>query len=585
MPDARGEEVAVVQVVVEATEEGDQLVIHDVVAVLDDRGRIHHNTIDAEQVGRKAGLLEKRVLGVRSAVRVAGRQIDIAGHRNDRGRIVQIALSDQARLVPVRETQQALTLADLRREVVGDERLGVGLSQIVPEIDVGREALQEWEVVRALQVADAAPGGALAQGPVQAPHGVARRRAGRRPVPVPSRVGRIEYRLRRRHRDGVAEHIAGLELLGRAGPAHVGLDNQVVVQEELLVTHAQGEPLRRAAPDDAVLVEIAHREPVVAALPHPGDDHVVLLAEAAAIDEVEPVGIRVAQAGASRRRLRVHRRPELTRVEHAREPGDRRGRHARADLDLRSVLPGLLGGYEHDAVGGVRPVDRRGRGVLQHRDALDVVGIEEVQGVTAEGVPARRERAGDRHSIDHVQRVAARVDRGCAANPNPETTTGFVVVHDLHARHLALDERLRGDNATGMELRRRNLRDGAGDVPRALRSVTGDHDFRQADGLSVQRQVDDDRVAARDRDGLGRRGVADDPRPQRLRARGHAGDQVATVGLGLRGPAPDRDGDRGDRLLRRVVGDASADCARGLLRAELGRTHQATGERENGMTT
>ena len=323
MPDARGEEVAVVQIVVEATEEGDQLVIHDVVAVLDDRVRPDGNAVDAEQVAGKAGLLEKRALGVRGAVRVARGQIDIAGHREDRSRIVQVPLAYQARLVPVRETQEALALPDLRGEVVRDERLGVGLSQIVPEIDVGREAPQEREVVSALHVADAAPGGALAHGPVQTRHRVARRRPRRRPVPIAGLVGRVVDRLRRRHRDGVAEHVAGLEPLGRAGPAHVGLDVEVVVQQELFVAHAQGEPLRRAAPDDAILVEIAHREPVVAALSHTGDDHVVLLAEAAAIDEVEPVGVRVAQAGAFRRRLRRHRRPELTGVEHRGEPGDR----------------------------------------------------------------------------------------------------------------------------------------------------------------------------------------------------------------------------------------------------------------------
>src|SRR5439155_27247216 len=129
--------------------------------------------------------------------------------------------------------------------------------------------------------------------------------------------------------------------------------------------------------------------------------------------------------------------------------------------------PFPLRGNEHDAVRGVRPVDRGGGSVPQHRHALDVVWAEEIEGVATGGEPATLAGA-EWHADDDVDGLAAGIHRGGAADPDRQAAARVIVVHDLHACHLALDEQLWADDAAGVELRVGHCRHGAGDIPNAL---------------------------------------------------------------------------------------------------------------------
>jgi hypothetical protein len=129
------------------------------------------------------------------------------------------------------------------------------------------------------------------------------------------------------------------------------------------------------------------------------------------------------------------------------------GTRAAAVLDVRCARPPAFGRDEHDAVRGVRPVDRgRGR-VFQHRDAGDVVRVQEVQGIAAGGDPpalaaAQSAEAGERraadqwHAVEDVERLARRIHRRRTANADREATSRLVIVHDLDASDFVLDELL-----------------------------------------------------------------------------------------------------------------------------------------------
>src|SRR5436309_14346223 len=190
--------------------------------------------------------------------------------------------------------------------------------------------------------------------------------------------------------------------------------------------------------------------------------------------------------------------PELRRVEHRGKAGDRRSGRAAAVLDLRPAPP-RLGRDQDDAVGGVRPIDRRSRRVFEDRDARDVRGVQEVESVApGRGVecvtPHGNAATGAgtyRHAVDDVERLAAGVDRCRAANPDRETATRLVVVHELDAGDLVLDELLRADDTAGIELLLRDLSHGAGDVAGPLLPVAGHHNFRQAYRLGGKADVED----------------------------------------------------------------------------------------------
>ena len=178
----------------------------------------------------------------------------------------------------------------------------------------------------------------------------------------------------------------------------------------------------------------------------------MVLADSRAVNLGEPIRVGALQLSDVLRRVLLDGRRELRRVQHGGKPGHLRRRHAARVLDLRRPRPAGFRLDDHDAVGSVCPIDRRSLAAFEHRDALDVVRVQEVEGVA----PAGREPAAgaDRQAVDHIERIAARVDRGRAANPDGHAAARLVVVDHLHSGNLALDELLGADDAAGIELLR-----------------------------------------------------------------------------------------------------------------------------------
>ena len=157
--------------------------------------------------------------------------------------------------------------------------------------------------------------------------------------------------------------------------------------------------------------------------------------------------------------------------------GKLRDAEAVVDLDLRFALAALLGGDQHDAVGGARAVDRGRSGVLQHLDRLDVREVERRQRthVLAERIERRRV-VRQRNAVDHVKRLVAGAERRRTADAHllgraEVTRTG----RDRHAGDAALKEFRGRHHAAHVLLGGLELADGVGHQAAALRAVT-DHD-------------------------------------------------------------------------------------------------------------
>lgn len=184
--------------------------------------------------------------------------------------------------------------------------------------------------------------------------------------------------------------------------------------------------------DDAFLIIVAAREIVFGLRVATRERHVEIMRLAEAGDQVEPIGI-------GQIPVRILYMPDIPRtvdrepvleivvvdalVEHldvllrtdilaASRIGELRDAESVVDLDLRLALAALLGGDQHNAVGGARTVDGGRRGVLQHLDRLDVGQVEHRQRTHA--LAERIERSGvvgQRNAVDHIERFVARAER------------------------------------------------------------------------------------------------------------------------------------------------------------------------------
>ena len=109
----------------------------------------------------------------------------------------------------------------------------------------------------------------------------------------------------------------------------------------------------------------------------------------------------------------------------------------------------LFGRNEDHAVGGLAAVQGGGRGTLEDRDALDILGIEIRDAVAAVAVPGIGHTAYGRvgllggriengHTVDHIERLVVAGDRPHAADAylGRSARTRRVLVH-LHAGRLA----------------------------------------------------------------------------------------------------------------------------------------------------
>ena len=135
---------------------------------------------------------------------------------------------------------------------------------------------------------------------------------------------------------------------------------------------------------------------------------------------------------------------------------ERRQAEGGLERKVRSERHGLLfagialfGRNEDHAVGGLTAVQGGGRGTLEDRDALDILGIEVRDAVAAVAVPCIGHTAYGRigllggriengHTVDHIERLVVAGDRPHAADAylGRSARTRRVLVH-LHAGRLA----------------------------------------------------------------------------------------------------------------------------------------------------
>ena len=332
--------------------------------------------------------------------------------------------------------------------------------------------------------------------------------------------------------------------------------------------------------DDALLVVVAARKVVfglgvaarkrqveVVRLPEPGD-------------QVEPVGVGHVSVGIADG-LDISRAVDreavlavvvvdalvedldvLLRTDVFAAPGVGKLRDAEAvvDLDLRFALAALLGGDQHDAVGGARAVDRGRSGVLQHLDRLDVREVERRQRthVLAERIERRRV-VRQRNAVDHVKRLVAGAERRRTADAHllgraEVTRTG----RDRHAGDAALKEFRGRHHAAHVLLGGLELADGVGHQAAALRAVT-DHDHLVESHVVVFEPdlIEPCRIVHRNLPGL-QAEVGDDQADIRARPDPY-GERAVEVGGGADRRAVDDHRGAGDRIPGAVFHDALHD--------------------------
>lgn len=182
------------------------------------------------------------------------------------------------------------------------------------------------------------------------------------------------------------------------------------------------------------------------------------------------------------------------------------------------ALLGSLGRQQDDAEGSAGAVDGRRRGVLQHGDRLDVVGVD-------------RRHVG-LHAVDQHEGRTAGTDRVLGAADADRGRTVGLAVGEGHrqSRNGALERTGDAHRRTGALLKRlgREGLDGTDDVAAFLDAVADDHDLLEAGVVLLERDVDTGLVA----DGPGLGFVTDVAECQGFVLRSL--DRVETVGVGRR---------------------------------------------------
>ena len=159
--------------------------------------------------------------------------------------------------------------------------------------------------------------------------------------------------------------------------------------------------------------------------------------------------------------------------------GSDRHRTVVADLDTLSYLT-LLGSDEDDTIAASATIDSRCTRVLENRERLYVVRIDQRKGIghTLVGIVVHD------HTINDDERVVACIERRAATYANLRTsarlTTGSI---DHHACHLALKHLLRRGYDAMVLLVRAECHDTTRHVILANRTVTDDHSLLKKLGI------------------------------------------------------------------------------------------------------
>ena len=247
--------------------------------------------------------------------------------------------------------------------------------------------------------------------------------------------------------DGAAAAARALHAEGRVvGVTQVQADVQPVGD---LLVHFQGDvaALGPGVQLHTVVLVPVHRQEHLGAGVAAGDGQVVAVGEGAVVDllldvvlldvlvavdvaegaDAVELGERVGGVGlVVRVRVRPHIIEVVVRAEGLQVLGRGVELGVAAVADPHLAFLGALRGHEDDAVGAARTVDRGGGGVLQHVDALDLVGRDVGQGA--------------RDAVDQDERVIALRDGAATAHADVHLRARTAVLRDdVHARELALD--------------------------------------------------------------------------------------------------------------------------------------------------
>ncbi len=248
----------------------------------------------------------------------------------------------------------------------------------------------------------------------------------------------------------------------------------MVVEETGIEHHIARPALGVVVAHDAVLIEIADRYAEGQEACLTADAQVVVGAISVVVDLVVPVGIVIAEecalgVGA----LGGDGIDKLVAAHHVHHAGARLQAVGRREGHLRFAAATLLGRDDDDAVRGARTIYSRRRGILEHRHALDVVGVDQTEEIA--GI-ARDATALQWYAVEHDQRVVAGIERGTATDADGGTGCGRSAVgHDLHTGDLTVDQLFgRGDQAL-VKVLRLDRRDRSREVAAACGTVTDDH--------------------------------------------------------------------------------------------------------------
>ena len=258
---------------------------------------------------------------------------------------------------------------------------------------------------------------------------------------------------------------------------------------------AHREALLHVTLDGRTVLEVGARQVVLRLVGAAVDGHITLEGRTRVVEHVEPVGIGrrilvqlviligeglgvepgigVGLAGQLHKLLGV----EHLRRRRAVDVGNAI-LHAHRHVGL--TLAPLLRRDEYHAIAAVGTIDRGGGGILQHGDALDIVGVQKRQRtdrVVLSGHEVGRAASEHRHSVDHPQRFAAGRQRALAAHAHIKARTrvvGRVAVDvDLHTRHQSVEHRVETPLRQVLELLRAHLIGRAHQVAALLHRAVG----------------------------------------------------------------------------------------------------------------
>ena len=467
LADGEGEEVLGLDRPVDATEEGNKYILFRVVGP------------DLIQVERSpAGFL---VVVLRVVVTDVVALPGITGHH------VEVAPVEIVVVVGVGlEQEVAVEVLVADGAVRGGAQRAVGtelvvlvalcLRDVITQVDVEAQVLETVDLVVKLQVADAAHRTADVVVVVQGGHrACGRHRVGRAVsvVPVPESTVGIVHRLGRVEPDGSA-HGAAVGPEGLLVDAlHVHVDGQMVVQE--LRREAEvGVDALVVAQLGGRLVQVvaeAHAERELAAAVHA---EVVVRGDTDTVDLILPVGVGRAEQEGIFGMILVHRLAELVAAHHV-EGGDvLLGADAAVVGHLDRAAAAFLRGDDDDAVGSAGAVDGGRGGVLQHGEALDVVGVDRGERIAHAGTAF----TGHGHAVDDDERVVVG-GKGCgAADADRGAVTGLSGSgHDMQTGDLAHEGLARRGDRAAVDFVVLDGDDGARHIAFLHGAVADDHDL------------------------------------------------------------------------------------------------------------